>query len=174
MTKIISVIQLKGGAGMKKTLLLAAAIACSGTVAQEDGEPIKEVWACQPEASTALFWRDGQWVNRGMIEENLLLTFNADRKWLYDFDKDEDSPYADWEKTGIAKFSDKEPIEIYCVGNNNRSMSCQDATLSLHFHFDYRDGDLGVSALGGATGYYSPERPNRDTVYASVYNCTKF
>jgi hypothetical protein len=40
-----------------------------GIHAQEDGEPIKEVWACQPEASTALFWRDGQWVNRGMIED---------------------------------------------------------------------------------------------------------
>jgi hypothetical protein len=35
-----------------------------GIYAQE-----KEVWACQPEASTALFWRDGQWVNRGMMED---------------------------------------------------------------------------------------------------------
>jgi|TARA_B110000879_G_scaffold206229_1_gene287881 hypothetical protein len=155
---------------MKKTLLLAAALACSGAVAQD-----KEVWACQPEASAALFWRDGQWVNRGMIEQNLLLTINADRKLLYDLDNEKFHPLASWEKTGIAKFSEKEPIEIYCVGlENNRSMSCQDLTLSLHFHFDYRDGDLGVAALGGATDYYSAESPYRDTVHASVYNCTKF
>ena len=58
---------------MKKTLLLAAAIACSGAVAQE-----KQVWACQMEESTMLRWEDNGWKNYAVKPYNILLTLNAD------------------------------------------------------------------------------------------------
>jgi len=41
---------------MKKSLLLAAALACSGVVAQE-----KQIWTCQQLAGTQLVWEDGAW-----------------------------------------------------------------------------------------------------------------
>ena len=47
---------------MKKTLLLAAALACSGAVAQE-----KQVWACQQTEGTMLNWEGGAWRQRAII-----------------------------------------------------------------------------------------------------------
>ena len=41
---------------MKKSLLLAAALACSGVVAQE-----KEIWACQQTEGTMLLWENSSW-----------------------------------------------------------------------------------------------------------------
>jgi len=41
---------------MKKTLLLAAALACSGAAAQE-----KDVWACQGLDSNGFKWENGKW-----------------------------------------------------------------------------------------------------------------
>ena len=41
---------------MKKSLLLLAALACTGAVAQE-----KQVWACQLVEGAMLRWEDGDW-----------------------------------------------------------------------------------------------------------------
>lgn len=57
---------------MKKTLLLAAALACSGAVAQE-----KEVWACLQELGTGLFWEGGAWRQKGITPTPLLLTIDG-------------------------------------------------------------------------------------------------
>jgi hypothetical protein len=54
---------------MKKTLLLAAALACSGAVAQE-----KEIWACQQTAGTMLMWENSSWRQSAIIPSPSLLT----------------------------------------------------------------------------------------------------
>ena len=52
---------------MKKSLLLAAALACSGAVAQE-----KEIWACQQVAGTLLKWESGSWNQRLVLAVPLM------------------------------------------------------------------------------------------------------
>ena len=57
---------------MKKKLLLAAALACSGAVAQE-----KEIWACQQTEGTMLNWEDGAWRQRAISPSPILLTIDG-------------------------------------------------------------------------------------------------
>jgi hypothetical protein len=58
---------------MKKTLLLAAALACSGAVAQE-----KEVWACQEIIRGEGFvYKDGAWVETTFASLNYLVTIDG-------------------------------------------------------------------------------------------------
>ena len=58
---------------MKKTLLLAAALACSGAVAQE-----KQVWACQEIMSGMGFvYKDGAWVETSFASVNYLVTIDG-------------------------------------------------------------------------------------------------
>lgn len=58
---------------MKKTLLLAAALACSGAVAQE-----KEVWACQEIISGQGFqYKDEAWIKTSFATENYLITVDG-------------------------------------------------------------------------------------------------
>lgn len=57
---------------MKKTLLLAAALVCTGAVAQE-----KDVWACQGLNSNGFVWEDGKWVRGGYAPDNWLLSLDG-------------------------------------------------------------------------------------------------
>ena len=132
---------------MKKTLLLAAALACSGAAAQE-----KEIWACQMEESTMLKWENNEWEVYGITPYNLLLTLNSDN-------------------TGSIDPSNDNEFSIECSEARLDRISCLDAPKFTHFLFFPDTGKLGVSALVGAT---VDDREYRDSVSVKVYNCTKF
>jgi hypothetical protein len=58
---------------MKKTLLLAAALACSGVVAQE-----KQVWACQEiENGQGFSYKNGAWGKSNFATLNYLVTIDG-------------------------------------------------------------------------------------------------
>ena len=133
---------------MKKTLLLAAALACSGAVAQE-----KQVWACQMDESTMLKWENNEWESYRITPHNLLLTLNSDNTGSIDR-SDDDVPF---------------PIECSAAGRN--TISCLDEGKWTHFLFRPATGKLGESALIGAT---SDDREYRDSVSVKIFNCTKF
>ena len=58
---------------MNKTLLIAAALACSGAVAQE-----KQIWACQEIMSGQGFvYKDGAWAATSFARENYLITVDG-------------------------------------------------------------------------------------------------
>ena len=58
---------------MKKTLLLAAALACSGVVAQE-----KQIWACQEIAAGQGFaYKNGAWAESNFESVNYLVTIDG-------------------------------------------------------------------------------------------------
>ena len=130
---------------MKKTLLLAAALACSGAVAQE-----KEVWACQMEEGTLLNLENSKWGIYQLTSFNVLFTLNADGV------------------TAIAKRSDGERLqELNCSTSASSDVSCLDLTLSLHYFFTPDAGKLARSSLYGI-------KRNGDSVTTAVFDCTKF
>ena len=57
---------------MKTSLLLLAALACTGAIAQE-----KQVWACQQVEGTLLNWEDGSWKQYLKTPVPLLLTMDG-------------------------------------------------------------------------------------------------
>ena len=132
---------------MKKILLLAAALACSGAVAQE-----KEVWACQQIGGTMLKWEGSSWRSVGLSAIPLLLTLDG-----------ENSSYKMGEITA----------GLTCLAPKYGWLSClTTARYANHILMDLESGRLGMSALTGAvaasTGNY------RDTITAEAFNCTKF
>lgn len=133
---------------MKKTLLLAAALACSGAVAQE-----KQVWACQTVKNTMLMWENSSWRQTGIIPDNILITINADN-------------------TGSAKRSTEDySNNLTCTSPRLGSYySCLDSALLEHYLFSPDEGKLGISSLYGAI----MTSAERDTVSAEIFNCTKF
>ena len=122
---------------MKKTLLLAAALACSGVVAQE-----KQVWACQQTEGTMLNWEGGAWRQRGINPSLLLLTIDG-----------ENSSY---------KEGDKEYSLDCSKSVRPFAASCLDGLFSEHILLDTNTGKMGRSLLFGALS--STEK--RDTVSA--------
>lgn len=133
---------------MKKTLLLAAALACSGAVAQE-----KQVWACQMVSSTMLSWENNTWRPYSVIPYNILFTINADN-------------------TGSAKRSDDDYVSrLTCkLPYIPSHYSCLTPSLAAHYLFSPDEGKLGISTLYGAISTSG----NRDSVNAEIFNCTKF
>ena len=78
---------------MKKTLLLAAALACSGAMAQE-----KEVWACQVTDSTGFAFKDDNSITTPFKKSNYLLTIDGANSAVKEGEDDTDldcleSPY---------------------------------------------------------------------------------
>jgi len=130
---------------MKKTLLLAAALACSGAVAQE-----KEIWACQQEEGTLLDWEDGRWKQYLKTLQPLLLTLDGD--------------------IAIVKEGDKENRLSCSKHERLQNISCLNSIMSTHLYFNSESGRLGESKLFGAIS----KAELRDSVIASIYNCTKF
>jgi hypothetical protein len=131
---------------MKKTLLLAVALACSGAVAQE-----KEVWACQMDESVMLKWENNEWEVYTITPYNLLLTLNSDN-------------------TGSIDRSDDEPFTIECSAAYRNRISCLDRPKWSHFLFSPDTGKLSQSLLFGGT---QTDR-DRDSVTAKIFSCTKF
>ena len=132
---------------MKKTLLLAAALACSGAVAEE-----KQIWACQMEESTMLIWENSGWKEYRIQSYNLLLTLNADNTGSVD------------------PTNDMSTWAINCSATLGNTISCLDVVQYDHLLFNPDTGKLGVSSLLGATMTGN----NRDSVSAKIFNCTKF
>ena len=130
---------------MKKTLLLAAALACSGAVAQE-----KEIWACQQEEGTLLDWEDGRWKQYLKTLQPLLLTLDGD--------------------IAIVKEGDKENRLSCSKHERLQNISCLNSIMSMHLYFSTDTARLGKSNLFGATS----TGDRRDSVSVSTYNCTKF
>jgi hypothetical protein len=135
---------------MKKTLLLAAALACSGAVAQE-----KQVWACQFLDSTALKWADGNYETGRMFGYNLLLTVDGDKS--------------------EAKSSDSSSVTPMNCKNVDtpETVSCLSkiATAS-HYYLHKPSGRLGVSDLFGMI--IGDSDRNRSPLSVRLYQCTKF
>jgi hypothetical protein len=136
------------GGNMTKTLLLAAALACSGVIAQE-----KQVWACQQIEGTMLNWEGGAWRQLLTNPRPLLLTIDG-----------ENSSY----KAGDNEYS------IDCskaVRPFDYIASCLDGLFSEHILLNTNTGKMGMSLLYGAILSSSEDR---DTISAQIYNCTKF
>ena len=129
---------------MKKTLLLAAALACSGAVAQE-----KEIWACQQTEGTMLNWEGGAWRQLLTNPRPLLLTIDG-----------ENSSY----KEGDIERG----LDCSLAG---AFTSCLNGLSSTHLLMDTNTGRMGVSHLYGVIMSSSDRR---DSIMAQIYNCTKF
>ena len=114
---------------MKKSLLLAADLACSGAVAQE-----KEIWACQQEAGTMLNWEGSSWRQRDIIPAPILLTIDG--------------------KNSIYKQGD---TETYLDCSLGRRTSCLGLT-SDHILIDTDTGRMGISTLFGVLSSSSEYR----------------
>ncbi len=133
---------------MKKLLLLAAVLACSGVVAQE-----KEIWACQQTAGTMLNWEGSSWRQNGILPEPILLTIDG-----------KNSSYKEGDRESRLDCS-----EVNIVSGSG--VSCLGRLSSTHILIDTDTGKMGISNLFGAVGSSSEYR---DSVYARIYNCTKF
>lgn len=133
---------------MKKTLLIAAALVCSGAVAQE-----KQVWACQMVKSSMLAWENNSWNAYSVIPYNILFTINADN-------------------TGSAKRSTEDyASRLTCTSPLiGGYYSCLTSSLLDHYLFSPDEGKLGFSALYGAIS----SSAKRDSVSSEIFNCTKF
>ena len=133
---------------MKKTLLLAAALACSGAVAQE-----KEVWACQGilDGTTGFSWGKGKWVNSLFKERNILVTIDG--------------------SNSVIKHSGFDyPFECRATSSIVGALvSC--SSKNSFFLLNSESGQAGFSNLFGAA---DPDREQRDTVTTALYECTKF
>jgi hypothetical protein len=113
---------------MKKTLLLAAALACSGVVAQE-----KEIWACQQTAGTMLNWENSSWRQRAIIPVPLLLTIDG-----------ENSSYKEGDTERGLDCSKKDTLTL-----GGRITSCLDDLSSTHILMGRDTGRMGMSELYG-------------------------
>ena len=133
---------------MKKTLLFAAALVCSGAVAQE-----KEIWACQAIlGGTAGFkWENGKWVNAPFNEINMLVTIDGSNSVI----KEDgfDYPFACRATSSIVG------ALVSCSSKNS------------FFVLNSESGQAGFSNLFGAA---DPDREQRDTVTTALFECTKF
>ena len=131
---------------MKKSLLLAAALVCSGAVAQE-----KQIWACQQVKGTMLKWEGSSWRSLGLSGVPLLLTLDG-----------ENSSY---------KMGDR-VARLTCSTAGGR-VSCLNMIKSSHILIDLNSGRLGMSSLYGAV--MAAEEDNyKDSINAEAFNCTKF
>ena len=115
---------------MKKSLLLAAALACSGAVAQE-----KEIWACQQTAGTMLNWEGSSWRQRDIIPAPILLTIDG---------KNSSYKEGDTEKK----------LDCSLVGRT----SCLNNFSSEHIFMDKDTGRMGISTLFGVLSSSSEYR----------------
>lgn len=132
---------------MKKTLLLAAALACSGTVAQE-----KEIWACQEVQSNGMDWINGRWQGGQFQKSQLLFTLNGINSTL----KLPELP---------------KPVDLSCLYDiTDGYWFCSDPFLARSFIINQGSGSAGYSALFGAVS----SAQDKSSIYVSALQCTKF
>lgn len=136
---------------MKKTLLLAAALACSGAVAQE-----KQVWACQGifDGTTGFSWENGKWVNSLFNERNILVTIDGSNAVI----KDNGTDFHFFLCTATSSFAVNDAL-VSCSNGNSL------------FLLNPESGQAGYSRLLGAA---NSDREYRDSVATALYECTKF
>ena len=133
---------------MKKTLLLAAALACSGAVAQE-----KQVWACQQIEGTMLRWENSKWRSVRLSPLPLLLTLDGGNSSF----KMADSTYdLDCSKAPLSGLGDV--------------LSCLSSIKTQHILISLNSGKMGMTSLIGAIA----SGDTRDSIDAEAFNCTKF
>jgi|TARA_B110000263_G_C14932163_1_gene339732 hypothetical protein len=128
---------------MKKSLLLAAALACSGVVAQE-----KQIWACQQVAGTQLIWEDGAWRQVGVEPTSILLRLGG--------------------KYSSYRMSEEERL-LDCSEALSGKVSCLDSLSSKLIYIDPTSGKMGRSTLFGA----AEAGDSRSALATEVYNCAK-
>jgi hypothetical protein len=128
---------------MKKSLLLAAALACSGVVAQE-----KQIWACQQVAGTQLIWEDGAWRQVGVEPTIILLRLGG--------------------KYSSYRMSEEERL-LDCSKALSGKVSCLDSLSSKLIYIDPTSGKMGRSTLFGA----AEAGDSRSALATEVYNCAK-
>jgi hypothetical protein len=128
---------------MKKSLLLAAALACSGVVAQE-----KQIWACQQVAGTQLIWEDGAWRQVGVEPTSILLRLGG--------------------KYSSYRMSEEERL-LDCSEALNGKVSCLDSLSSELIYIDPTSGKMGRSILFGA----AEAGNSRSALATDAYNCAK-
>ena len=133
---------------MRKTLLFAAALVCSGAVAQE-----KEIWACQGifDGATGFIWENGKWVNTLFNESNILVTIDGSNSVIKE--DGNDYPYVCRATSSVVG------ALVSCSSNNSL------------FLLNSESGQAGWSNLLGAA---DPDKEQRDTVTAALFECTKF
>lgn len=135
---------------MKKTLLIAAALACSGAVAQE-----KEIWACQQIEGTMLIWENSRWRSVGLAPLPLLLTLDGENSSF----KIADTTFPlDCSKAPLSG-SDMDDV-----------LSCLSEIKTQHILINRNSGKMGMSSLIGSI----TSGDTRDTIDAEAFNCTKF
>ena len=124
----------------------------------------QEVWACQQEESAGLFWENNRWVRKGLLPENLLITLPTAPPQMFPHE------ISDNHSHGTYKFGDEPDSGMFCRTNLGEIVSCVSLAGLEFFLLNPETGRLGYAALFGAL-----MRSNeRDTVYSSIYNCTKF
>ena len=128
---------------MKKSLLLAAALACSGVVAQE-----KQIWACQQVAGTQLIWEDGAWRQVGVEPTSILLRLGG--------------------KYSSYRMSEEERL-LDCSKVLSGKVSCLDSLSSKLIYIDPTSGKMGRSTLFGA----AEAGNSRSALATEIYNCAK-
>ena len=133
---------------MKKTLLLVAAIVCSGAVAQE-----KEVWACQGVDTNGFKWENRKW-------ERIAY---APSKWLLSLDRNDGFNVNGSIKTGERNYllRCRDLAFLTCTSHDG-----------IYVSFDRARGAGSVaSTLGSAFPYRDG---SRDSIYIEPIQCTKF
>ena len=111
---------------MNKSLLLLAALACTGAIAQE-----KEIWACQQLEGTMLYWEDGSWEQYTVTPEPLLLTVNG-------------------ANSSVKKGDDGVRLQCSPLESFEERISCISSSGGEYFLLDPETGKMGKSRLSGA------------------------
>ena len=146
---------------MKKTLLLAAALACSGVVAQE-----KEIWACQGVESQGFIYRSNDWDVALFKNENITLTLDP---------------------VMIQQYSYAATLEIIGKKTPNNLLLCKlESEQNYYVEFlhctlpenDPRtfslDMKTGKAIYSNTLGFFDNNLQENTAVTLSTYQCTKF
>ncbi len=146
---------------MKKPLLLAAALACSGTVAQE-----KEIWACQGAESQGFVYRRNDWNGVPLTNYNLTLTL---------------SPIS------VQSYSYMATIEAIGASLANNLLLCKLEAEQTNFveflHCNLPEGNPDTFSLDLKTGkaihsgilsFFDNDSQENTTINLSTFQCTKF
>ena len=133
---------------MKKTLLLAAALACSGVAAQE-----KEVWACQGVDANGFKWENRKWERVAYAPDN----------WLLSLDRIDAINVDGNIKSGEQDYS------LRCT--DLVILTCTSST-GIYVSFDRATGAGSVASTSGSA--YPNSDESRDSIYIEPIQCTKF
>ena len=146
---------------MKNKLLTTIALLCFsiGAIAQD-----QEVWGCQQDASTGLFWENNRWVSKRVLPETLLLKLPTTPPFVFGPENIGNR------SNGSYKIGDGNEFGMFCRTNLLETVSCISTVGDGMFYFSRESGKLGRASLFGSL----MDGDRRDTVLANIYNCTKF